>query len=446
MTRTDLVLWMLIFPWQTLPLAMLAGLGGYAVAAPRRAHGCHELRVEAWRLYALLTMLPALCLGAEAVLWGGVLAYRAPLVFTGLPWALGLLLVVWAPVPLLATWCWRSRAWSGEEPGGRRPGRPVWLAAALLGAGLVLMRGSEAARAAAWAALVDRAPGDDEAVLSIVRLKAHRYALAIETNQALDRALPAAPEVLALVDRAGGTFDRDLRVYLAARLEAGVASRRVATSTLGATDQAPGEGSTPSGAGKSMGSIEDNVGGSAASVGDDAVVSAIWTLTGDDRRTLRAYAAVAGLASPPEGAGRDTDLAFQEIAAHALTHGSASTADVVIQAVDSLAAQALLTRPLIDALAAHAGDPGEPGLTALGILLRDGSSAALRPILPRFGPLAGDPDTHTGPAWDALRARCMQRTPALVTLTGDDDPPVAAGARAVLDYVRQYCRRGRPAG
>ena len=53
-------------------------------------------------------------------------------------------------------------------------------------------------------------------------------------------------------------------------------------------------------------------------------------------------------------------------------------------------------------------------------------------MLPRFA-REGDP------VWAFVRAECPVQTPGLKALVDDGDPNVAAGARAVLAYVRQYC-------
>lgn len=182
MTRGDLVLWMLVYPWPTVAAGIALAVAAYVLARPVRAQACHALRIESWRLWAILAAAPAFFVGAEAALWGWLLAWRAPFVFTGLPWAVGLWLVALAPVPALAWWTWRSWAAGG---GPARPEavsrRPLVLAAALAVAGIALMLGGEAARQAAWSGLVDRAlaeagpPADRPAVGTIVRLRAHRY-------------------------------------------------------------------------------------------------------------------------------------------------------------------------------------------------------------------------------------------------------------------------------
>lgn len=84
------------------------------------------------------------------------------------------------------------------------------------------------------------------------------------------------------------------------------------------------------------------------------------------------------------------------------------------------------------------------GPTAVALLLRDGSATALRPLLPRFVDADGARAGFDGPIWRALRERCIQRAAALPALAEDADARVASGARAVLAYVRQYCRKGRP--
>jgi len=416
MTRADLVLWMLIYPWPTAIAGLATGLTTFWLAAPRRVVGCDSLKVEAWRMVALVTMLPAFFLGAEAVLWGRLLAYRAPLAFTGLIGGLGWWLAALAGVPLSAWWCWRSRRMGGRAPGAAhdhamppaaRVPRPVWLAGVLLAAGAGCISGGASLRAAAWSAAADRAAADPEAILEVIRLKSFRYIGVDEAVLALDRAVPSNAAIPALARDARDLLDGDVRAYLADRLDAGLAASP--------TDPVPD------------------------------VVATLWDLTGDPARTVRAYALTRPELRP--GALGGAALDWQAAAASALRQPAGTRlTGAVLDAADALAAADPLDPPLLEALVRYRDAAPPAGPTAVGILLRDGSERALRPILPRFAGATGTVASFGGPSWTVLRQRCMQRTTALVRLTGDIDPAVATGARAVLDYVRQYCRRARPVG
>lgn len=411
MTRGDLVLWMLVYPWPTVAVGVALAVASYVLARPVRAQACHALRIESWRLWAILASAPAFFVGAEAVLWGRLLAWRAPLVFTGLPWAAGLWLVALAPVPALAWWTWRSWAAGG---GPARPEvvsrRPLWLAAGLAIAGLGLMLGGEAARLRAWTALTDSAlveagpPAQRPAVATIVRLRAHRYVDWPAAAAALDRVVPTAADALAVAGAPAGGLDREQRAYFARRIEAGLEAGAPGLSAAYA-------------------------------------VPRVWALTGDPDRTIRAYALTVADLRPTA---LDAAWDLQAAAEHALREAPPAVVATVLMALDADASQIALALPLVDALVAHVDDPAPEGATAVALLLRDGSAGALRPLLPRFVDAAGARADYDGPIWRALRDRCIQRAAALPALTEDADARVAAGAREVLAYVRQYCRKGRP--
>ncbi len=411
MTRGDLVLWMLVYPWPTVAAGIVLAVGAYVLARPVRTQACHALRAEAWRLWAILAAVPAFFVGAEAVLWGRLLAWRAPLVFTGLPWAVGLWLVALAPAPALAWWTWRSWAAGGGPP---RPAaasrRPLVAATILAAAGAALMLGGEVARLRAWSDLVARAgaepgaPAERPAVRTLVQLRAHRYVDWPTAAAALDRVVPAAADALALAGASGGGLDREQRAYFARRVEAG----------LEAGD---------------------------AGMDAAAAVPRLWALAGDPGRAVRAYALTT---EPLRAAALAGTLNVQAAAEHALRHAPTPVVDTVLAALDADPAEIALAPPLVAALMDRVDDPAPRGPTAVALLLRDGSATALRPLLPRFVDADGARAGFDGPIWRALRERCIQRAAALPALAEDADARVASGARAVLAYVRQYCRKGRP--
>ena len=392
MPLSALVLWVLLRP-PAIAFGLGAAFVAYRLARPRAEEHLNELLVEAWRLYALATGVPAFLFGALFGLWAVLFAYRAPFALTGLVELAGVATLAQAPVPLIG-------AWVAGTPVPRR-GRLV--AVGLLAAGLVLWGGGRAARLAGWRALEQAAPAAPGALAEVVLLKAYRFVTPASARAALDVALPRGADVLALVDvgRAGTelTFDLDLRHYLAGRLEADLAALP------------PGDPSSPG----------------------TAAVPAIWWLMADAARTLQAYALATPALRP--SAARGTP-AVQPIVAHALAGAPAPVAGSVLEASDALLSGQPLEPALVVALAARAraDDP-----LATKILLRDASVEALRPILPRFVGAAG-------PAWQVLRTDCPQRTSGLVHLSADADPEVAAGARAVLGYVRQYCVTTRRTG
>lgn len=393
-----LVLWLMIYPL-AIAFGALAAVTVYWIARPRdtKRLNLNEVMVEGWRLYALLAAVPAFLLGAELGLWGYMFGYRAPLALTGLAGRLGLTLVVLSGVPVVAAACRR------ERPSRRASA----LAVTLLIVGVGLWGAGRWARARAWAALADSATRDQVALHQLVSLKAYRYLTSREAEGALDLALDQPAEVLSLVasarDDRDPILDRDLERYLADRLDRAL------------------EGTDPS---------------SPTPLGL-AAVPAMWWLTADSQRTLRAYALAGSELRAPMPSAAPVD--FQAVAIHALGAAPADVQGSILEAIRDPAGQVPLNEPLITALAAHLGDPEPVGGLAFGLLLRDGSSTALRPTLPRFA----QPDD---PAWAILRADCPRRTQGLVTLAADADPNVAAGARAVLGYVRQYCRASRPAG
>ncbi len=426
MRRADLVLWMLVHPWSTVSAGILAGLASYALSRPRglRAHAHRgDLAVEAWRLVAIISGLPAFFLGAELMLWGRDLAFRAPLAFTGLAWAAGLWLLSLAPIPLLAAWT-RFRPLTGA------PSRRAAILAGLGIAGILL--GPWAGRRA-WTDLVARAAEQPEALEQLIQLKAHRYVSAERAEAALD-ALVAEPDaVLDLYEAQGPRFDPDLRVWLVDRLETAL------------VDDRP--------------------------VDIDRALPAIWAASGDPERSLRAYALSqpelrqsARAAADLEGtetssgdpgqpvAGPTIDRAELDpgvVGLHGLRAAERGAAGAELRAtLLSLLVPLLngrsLEPALVDALVGAVDAPAPAGPTALSILLRDGSQAALRPILPRFVDARGERSGFEGPSWEVLRRDCMSRTSSLRALREDEDPRVAAGAREVLLYVRQYCRRAAP--
>lgn len=387
MSRPDLVLWMAFYPIQTVLAGVLAGLALYLVARPRPTQGCSDLRVEAWRLYAIGAAIPAFFLGAELILWARLFAWRAPLVFTGLPRGLGLQLLVLAPIPLIALWTWRSGA--GEALRHPTPGRMRGLAALLAVAGITLFIGAGFARERAWNQLLARVATEPASLSTLVRLKSYRFARAAETLAALDAAGLGARGAVALAETEDRWLDAALRAELAA-------------------------------------------------------IPALWRLTEDPARTLRAFAY---LEEPPEPAPAEGAAALQALAARALARPSTELDPTLLAATEAAFRGEPLDPALVDALLGHLDDPEPLGSTAMGLLLADGSERGLRPILPRFAGNPARPDAlPTTPAWTALRAQCMQRTSALVRLASDPDPAVASGAQAVRSYVQQYCRRARPAG
>lgn len=424
MSRPDLVLWMAFYPIQTVLAGVLAGLALYLVARPRPTQGCSDLRVEAWRLYAIGAAIPAFFLGAELILWARLFAWRAPLVFTGLPRGLGLQLLVLAPIPLIALWTWRSGA--GEALRHPTPGRMRGLAALLAVAGITLFIGAGFARERAWNQLLARVATEPASLSTLVRLKSYRFARAAETLAALDAAGLGARGAVALAETEDRWLDAALRAELAARIEAGLAA---GPGTGGAGDAASGGA------------------GGAAAGGDwpgAAAIPALWRLTEDPARTLRAFAY---LEEPPEPAPAEGAAALQALAARALARPSTELDPTLLAATEAAFRGEPLDPALVDALLGHLDDPEPLGSTAMGLLLADGSERGLRPILPRFAGNPARPDAlPTTPAWTALRAQCMQRTSALVRLASDPDPAVASGAQAVRSYVQQYCRRARPAG
>ncbi len=126
-----------------------------------------------------------------------------------------------------------------------------------------------------------------------------------------------------------------------------------------------------------------------------------------------------------------------------MTDALARSSDEVVAAVLAAAEGPASATPLraasIAALAKAVDRPPPVGPLAQAMLLRDGSSAALRPLMPRFA-------QDDAPAWDVVRAQCPTRTSGLRSLADDPDPQVAQGAGAVLAYIRQFCVTSRPLG
>jgi hypothetical protein len=397
MPRSVLVLWIIANP-----VAYLFGLVGAAAVIwlgwPRRAERCSELAVEGWRIYALLGGLPGFLLAAELGLWLTVFQHQVPLPFTGLAEGAAWVLLAVAPLPLIATAC----------RGGHLTGRPAAVAGALAAAGLVLFVAGPALRDAAWRELRAAARTETAALHEIAWLKGYRYVDAERTGAALDGILAGPADVMALAAECEGgavPLDDELRSYLATRLEA---------SLRAAPPDAPESPGT-------------------------AAVPLIWCLTGDGLRSLAAYA----LATP---AFRDPSLAgaqvpWTEVAAHALTDAPPAVAAIIPPAIVAPAGREAVPADLVAALAPYVDAPDPTGTAALRVLVRDGSQEALRPIVARFA----DPDDAVWNLLDDPR-NCPQRTNGLVTLVEDPEPAVAAGAEALLAYVRQYCVRARPVG
>ena len=398
----SLVLWMLIEKW-TLFFGLIAAIGVYVVLRPRERHGWHELGAEGWRFIAIGAAGPAFLLGAELSLWAGLIAYRAPLPYTGLPAWLGLLLLVIALIPPAAAWVY-----------GRQLGRGLLVGAVVAAAGLGIIALGGSARAAMWTERASSvAPGDDIGLAEVARLKVHRYISRSEATSVLDQALPSASDALAMAERAradaaafavdptlefGLAFDRDLRVYFAGRLE----------TALEAGDPL---------------------------IGTEAVPT-LWWLTRDVARTLRAYA----LARPTlRAAALDSQVAARDVLRDALLVADGEVELTILNASYRPLVREKLGAPLVDVLAAHQDAPEPVGRLSTLILLREASPQSLRPIAPRFT----DPES---PAWKYLLQECPDRMIGMDRLSEDPDPVVAEGAQALRRFVVQNCIRSAGQG
>jgi len=381
----SLVLWMNVFP-----MAVVAGLAlalaTYFAARPRERPGWAEVPAEGWRMLAVLAAVPAFLLGAELALWGGLLAWRAPLVFTGLFERLGWILALASPIPVVAYLVWE-----------RRPlRRPLRASAVLAVAALVLIAIPPMARARAVQAIAERAQADPAAFEELMQLVGFRYVGAADALPALDAALPRPADALAYVlatrDGSGTAFTREVSAHLTARLFASLEARP-------------------------------------AELGDEAVPAIGW-LTDDGGAVLRAYALVVPALHAEAVAGRVDPQATLDAA---LAASSAETRIAVLRAAYDATMGVPLEAQLIASLAAHLDAPEPVGPLATRMLLRDGSSAALRNVVTRF-------NDEDAPEWILLRTDCPRQTAGLDRLEDDPDASVASGAAALRGYVRQYCR------
>lgn len=399
MPLPSLILWLLVFPAAAL-FGLVAAVATYVVARPRDTSTLptlglrRDLLFESWRLAALVAAVPMGILAMELALWAFFFEHRVSIVYTGMAQWAGLVLLALSPVPLVS-------AALGRQP---LTGVPLRRAGLMLVAGLLLFPLGWAARSWDWRQLRLAALEDPAALAEVLFLKGYRFVSASEMRDALGRALPTTADVLLQVadlqGPAGPPRDREVTAYLAERLERALAAAEPAVTTEPAL----------------------------------AAVPKLWWLTQDSGRTLRAYAM-----SVPELRGQalaHSPLSPSALAEDALVRGSDEVVSAVLAAAEGRLAQAPLTPGLISALSGRVDAPEPVGPIAQRLLLRDASPSALRPILPRFV-AAGDP------AWALVRAECPSRTPGLKALTTDSDAAVAAGAQAVLAYVRQNCYTAR---
>jgi hypothetical protein len=402
MSLPALVLWLLVYP-AALLIGLAAAVAVYLAARPRPrdvpgAVGVRrDLLVEGWRLAAVVAAVPAGILAMELSLWGLFFGERVSPAYTGLAQWLGLVLLALAPVPLVT---------SALE---QRPllGRPARRALVLLLSGLLLFPIGWVGRSVVWSAQRADAAVDGQALQGVLVLKGYQFITAGEMRGALARALPTTRAVLRLVKTAqadpGMALDRDVRSYLAERLERALRAAEPEVTT------AP----------------------------QLAAVPAIWWLTADRERTLRAYALAV-----PELRGRAlarSGPVATDVLLDAMARGSLEVLGAVLAAAEPELGRSPLEDELIAGLAGRTEAEAPIGPLAQRIMLRDASVPSLRPIVARFA--RGD-----DPAWALVRAECPTRTPGLKTLSGDTDPAVAAGAQAVLAYVRQYCFTARRVG
>lgn len=381
----SLVLWMSLYPLAAV-FGLALALATYFALRPRERPGWAEVPAEGWRALAVLAAVPAFFLGAELALWGGLLAWRAPLAHTAFLDRLGWTAAVAAPLPVVAYLVWE-----------RRPLRaPLRLSAAVAALAALLVVVPPVLRSRAVATVTAAAPADAAAFERLMLLVGYRYVPAEAALPALDAALPRAADALAyaLAARDGGTvpFTAEVRAHLAARL---FASLEADPAELG-----------------------------------DAAVPAIEWLSGAGDDVLRAFA----LAAPElHAAALRGDVDPQEALRVALGGASEEARAAVLRAAYAATDRVPLRAGLIEALAASL-DASEPvGPLATRMLLRDASSAALRNVVARFN----DPEA---PEWRLLRSDCPRQTVGLDRLEHDPDADVARGAAALRGYVRQYCR------
>lgn len=414
MGAARLYLWTLVYPSAWLP-GLVGAWIAYRGAHPRPTPRCGGVVAEAWRAYALAAAVPGLLLGVEAYLWLARFEYRAPLLATGLPASLGLLLVAWSPVPVVLAAC---RGHLGDRPATSR-------AAALAAAGSLLVVAAPGGQARSWTAITEAASqADPAAVAAVVRLEGYGYAKGDAATAALDAALPTAPDVLALWRRSKAgelVLDHAIREWAAVRLQEALQA------------QAP------------------------VHWGDEAV-AAVADLTADGARVLAAYRAAypeavahtGGMESPPAGDAKDLhppgtrappavegQAEAEAVATHALCNAGPEAVAAVLAVAETYVGRRPFSAGMVTALAAHVDDSGPVGPMAVRLLFRNASRSSLRVVLPRFL----DQDA---PEWGLLVTHCPKRTAELRLLVEDPDPQVAQAAAAVLAYVRQYCVSSRP--
>lgn len=385
MPWSSLVLWMSLYP--------VAAAFGLAVALvtcfalrPRERAGWAEVPAEGWRALSVLAAVPAFFLGAELLLWGGLLAWRAPLVHTGFLERLGWVVAAAAPIPVVAYLVWEERPLR----------RPLILSASLAVCAAMLVAVPPLVRARAVRAAVAAAPEETEAFERLMLLVGYRYIPAERALPAMDEALPRPADALryALEARDGGT------VPTTAEVSAHLARR-----------------------------LFDSLEADPVELGDAAVPAIAW-LTADGAEVLRAYALVAPALR--EAALRG-DVDPQAVLREALIGASDEALAVVLPAAYAATDGVPLRAGAIEALAGHLDDAEPVGPLATRMLLRDASSAALRNVVDRFN----DPEAAE---WLLLRSDCPRQTAGLDRLEDDADPEVARGAAALRGYVRQYCR------
>lgn len=391
MSPAAVFLWLNVFPAGALA-GLAAAWGTYWLAHPRPTRRCMGVMAEGWRLYAFLVGVVGFYLGAVAFLWLRF-EWRAPVAFSGLPTAVGLLLLALAPVPVVVAICNGRSGWAIW-------GRP---AALVLGGALVLVLSAQM-RQSAWRSLASRAATEPDALHSVARLEGLRMAPADETRAVVDASRPDAAGLLALVaaQEAGDTeLDVTLRTHVADRLQAHLE----------------------------------------AGAGGDPAVHAIWSLTGDRERLVAAYAA----AHPEARLSHPEDLETLEAAAvNAVPAGGAVLADLLL-ALDGVVGRQPLQPATEEAVAAllradaAPGDADPVSWLALRVLFRNGSRESMRAVMPAFAA----PD---GPAWALLYTDCPRSTRELAALAEEGGGPVSDGAAAVLSWVRRYCVTSAPVG
>ena len=216
MGAARLYLWTLVYPSAWIP-GLVGAWIAYRGAHPRPTPRCGGVVAEAWRVYALAAAVPGLLIGVEAYLWLARFEYRAPLLATGLPVSLGLLLVAWAPVPVILAAC---RGHLGDRPA---TARAAARAAALASAGALLVVAAPGGQARSWTAITAAASqADPSAVAAVVRLEGYGHADSDAATAAPGAALPTAPDVLALWRRSKAgelVLDHAIRGWAVLRLQ-----------------------------------------------------------------------------------------------------------------------------------------------------------------------------------------------------------------------------------